>query len=54
MLYIKNQKQEGGIEEKGEKTETAVVPEGEPLVGQTGELEVKIQTVVEQSHEMVE
>lgn len=54
LLYIKNQKQEGGIEEKGEKTETAVVPEGEPLVGQTGELEVKIQTVVEQSHEMVE
>ena len=54
LLYIKNQKQEGGIEEKGEKTETAVVPEGEPLVGQTRELEVKIQTVVEQSHEMVE
>lgn len=54
LLYIKNRKQEGGIEEKGEKTETAVVPEGEPLVGQTGELEVKIQTVVEQSHEMVE
>ena len=54
LLYIKNRKQEGGIEEKGEKTETAVVPEGEPLVGQTRELEVKIQTVVEQSHEMVE
>ena len=54
LLYIKNQKQEGGIEEKREKTETAVVPEGESLVGQTGELEVKIQTVVEQSHEMVE